>query len=244
MTLFLSLWEHDLPPSWPRIPICLDWGEGAAMRILQGSRGNSRFPRGIIGLGSKRLGLRSRVLPWGRLTDSLFPYLMSRLLLITFITIVWGNQSSAGCLVRRCQTLVVIYIYVSQWKELSPSVPRGWLPFQKPAGGQSHAGPQIAPTPCVLQTSICLENDRSENIHISPGRKKNSRSLINFRKAQSNPKNLEASKKLFDKSLECIQWLSLANISTDWFTFLKGKCVVLEFSGFLSLRNAVVLPRG
>lgn len=29
-----------------------------------------------------------------------------------------------------------------------------------------------------------------------------------------------------------------------WFTFLKGQSVVLEFSGFLSLRNAVGLTRG
>lgn len=61
MTLFLPLWEHDLLPAWPRISICLGWEEGAATRkrILQGTRGNSPFPTGIIGLGCKRWGLRS-----------------------------------------------------------------------------------------------------------------------------------------------------------------------------------------
>lgn len=34
-----------------------------------------------------------------------------------------------------------------------------------------------------------------------------------------------------------------ANMSAD-LHFLKGQSVVLEFSGFLSLRNAVVLARG
>lgn len=99
-------------------------------------------------------------------------------------------------------------------KSWAASVPRGWLPFQKPGGGRSEAGPQRAPTPHVLQTSICLRNDWSESSLNSPGRKKYSVSLVNCRTAQSHPKNLEASRKLFDKSLACIQWWS-PQMSTD-----------------------------
>lgn len=122
MTLFLSLWEHDLLPSWPRISICL--GGGKAMRLLQGTRGNSRFPTGVIGLGSKKLGFRSRTLSWDGFMDSLFPYLAS-FPPSPSSRLSEGRQGCAGRLATRCQTLTVIHIYVSQWKEPSSLSPQG-----------------------------------------------------------------------------------------------------------------------
>ena len=125
-------------------------------------------------------------------------------------------------------------------KSLTASVTWNWLTCQEPARRQSHVGPNSSHS-SVLQTSICLENDCHENIHILSGRKKITISN-SFQRGADNLKNLEKSQKILNKS-----WSAFSDGACKqvlWFTFLKENCAILKLTLFQSHRNGIMLPRG